>query len=149
LIRIEEGHGADRRVVWEAGVEPPTVPTYRGPFPQLHRLFSGYLSEGSLARFRDWRTGVQVFEAESPKRALLETRLEISRLRTAWPDEEARWRAIRDLGSAFDPTTERVTSDAWLSNIDAMLEYAADKRSSPVDELRESLGRVLHFRRRR
>ena len=55
LVRIEEGHGPDRRVVWDVGANPPTVPTYRGPFPQLHRLFSGYLSEGSLARASDSR----------------------------------------------------------------------------------------------
>lgn len=149
LIRIEEGLGRDRDIVWEVGGNPPTVPVYRGPFPQLHRLFRGYLNKASLARLRDWRTGVQVFEAESSKRALLEARLEIARLRTTWSDEEDRLRAIRELGSAFHPTTERLTSDAWLSNIDAMLEYAANKRSSAVDTLRESLDHVLPFRRRR
>lgn len=56
---------------------------------------------------------------------MVEAPLEISGLRTVWPNDEARWRAIGDLGPAFDPTAERVKSDTWLSNIDAMLEHAS------------------------
>jgi hypothetical protein len=147
LIRIEEGYRETRQVVWEAGANPPVIPDYVGPYPSLHQLCTGYLGMQSLALFRDWRSAVEAFASETEPGALRTLLSEVDRLRVAIPNEEERRALIASLGSAFDPSRERLTTDAWLGTIAAMVDHATTAQSANPRRMRRGIGKLLPFRR--